>query len=273
MLDAFFLPVEPGQRCCILNAPPRGTAPRRAVVYLHPFAEEMNKARRMAALQARRLAAEGFAVLQIDLYGCGDSSGDFGQARWETWQRDAREAMTCLRGRFRVPITLWGLRLGAALAADIGKEPDAGVDHLVLWQPVTNGSQFLSQFLRLRLASEMLASGAATTAVRELTDALRRGESLEIAGYELHPDLAAAIEGLKLKALTPAVKRVDWLEVAADRSMPLRPASRRVLEAWRGRGLEVNAAQAVGEPFWSTIEIAECAELLELTTTAMRSAA
>ena len=40
------------------------------------WAEEMNKARRMAALQARLLAENGYAVLQIDLHGCGDSSGD-----------------------------------------------------------------------------------------------------------------------------------------------------------------------------------------------------
>jgi len=33
----------------------------------------MNKSRRMAALQARVFAAMGFGVLQIDLFGCGDS--------------------------------------------------------------------------------------------------------------------------------------------------------------------------------------------------------
>jgi exosortase A-associated hydrolase 2 len=270
VLDAFFLPVEPGQRFCILNAPPPGVQVRRAVVYLHPFAEEMNKARRMAALQARRLAAEGCAVLQIDLHGCGDSSGDFSEARWDAWRRDGQAAVGWLSQRYGVPVTLWGLRLGAVLAAEIARDP---VDHLLLWQPVTNGGQFLTQFLRLRLASEMLASGAATTAVRELSDALKRGERLEIAGYELHPDLAGAIDQLKLEALTPAAKRVTWLEVAADQTLPLRPASKRVLDAWRARGLGVSAAQAVGEPFWSTIEIAVCEELVELTAVAMRGAA
>jgi hypothetical protein len=43
-----------------------------------------------------------------------------------------------------------------------------------------------------------------------------------------------------------------------------------VLETWRGRGVDVHAAQAAGEPFWSTIEIAECPQLLELTTQIMR---
>ena len=270
MLDAFFLPVEPGRRLCILNRP--DAAPRRAVVYVHPFAEEMNKARRMAALQARRLAAEGCAVLQMDFLGCGDSSGEFVDARWEHWQRDVRAAVDWLRERFPVPVTLWGLRLGACLVAEVAQQAEAAIDQVLFWQPVSTGSQFLSQFLRLRLASEMLASGAATTAVRELTAELARGNTLEIAGYELHPELAAAIERIRLEALHPAVKRVDWMEVAADRELPLRPAARRVIDAWRARGLEVRTSQAAGEPFWSTIEIAECEELLALTADAMKDA-
>ena len=48
----------------------------------------MNKSRRMAALQARAFAEMGFGVLQIDLFGCGDSSGDFSDARWDIWKQD-----------------------------------------------------------------------------------------------------------------------------------------------------------------------------------------
>ena len=268
MLDAFFLPVGPGQRFCILNAP--AGAPRRSVLYAHPFAEEMNKARRMAALQARRLAAHGCAVLQIDFHGCGDSSGDFAEARWESWKRDLQAGLSWLRERFRVPVTLWGLRLGASLAAEAAQ--DDGIDHLLLWQPVINGSQFLTQFLRLRLAAEMLAAEAASTPNRQLAEELARGRSLEIAGYELHPDLARALERIRLDSVVPAAKQVDWIDVVADASQPLRPPTRRVLDAWRAGGVRVNSAQVAGEPFWSTIEIAECPELLERTCEMMKAA-
>ena len=78
--EAFFLDMEPGQRFCLFH-PPAGTC-RGAALYVPPFGEEMNKSRRMAALQARALAAAGFGVLQLDLYGCGDSSGEFAEARW-----------------------------------------------------------------------------------------------------------------------------------------------------------------------------------------------
>ena len=89
--EPFFLPAAHGERFCIFHLPVG--AARGGIVYLHPFAEEMNKSRRMAALQSRMLAARGFAVLQIDLFGCGDSSGDFGDARWEIWRQDVALAV------------------------------------------------------------------------------------------------------------------------------------------------------------------------------------
>jgi uncharacterized protein len=71
--------------------------PRGLVVYAHPFGEEMNKSRRMAALQARALAGAGNAVLQVDLLGCGDSPGDFGEAGWDDWVDDLVQAARWLR--------------------------------------------------------------------------------------------------------------------------------------------------------------------------------
>jgi exosortase A-associated hydrolase 2 len=273
LLQAFFLNVEPGQRFCVLHTPTANQQPSGCVVYVHPFAEEMNKSRRMAALQARRLATQGFAVLQMDLYGCGDSTGGFGQAHWDAWKRDIAAAATWLLQRYRVPLTLWGLRLGALLAADLAHDSPLGVDRLLMWQPVVDGAQFLSQFLRLRLANQMLTTGSASTAIRDLTEALRRGEAQEIAGYELNPQLAASLQQRNMETLTPAVRQVDWLEVAVNRGLPLKPASQRVLDAWGRQGIATALAQVSGEPFWSSLDIIECVELLELTTAAMQRTA
>jgi len=270
--SAFFLPAEPGNRFCVYHpSVPAGAA--CGIVYAHPFCEEMNKARRMAALQSRRLAAVGYAVLQIDLFGCGDSSGDFADAKWEIWKRDLQAALGWLKSRVRGPLGLWGLRLGATLAADVARDPAVVVEHLLLWQPVSNGEQFLTQFLRLRLAAEMLADGAAQTGVRELRETLYRGVPLEIAGYDLHPRLAAEIDALSLADLVPTVKRVHCLEVTAAAQAKLSPASQRALEAWRLKGLDVRAAAVTGEPFWSTIEVTECAALLAATEASLRGAA
>lgn len=263
MLEAFFLESERGERLCVVNRPVR--EPRGGILYVHPFAEEMHKSRRMAALQARRFAELGYLVLQIDLFGCGDSAGDFGDARWQAWRSDVAAGLGWLRERTHRQ-TLWGLRLGALLACEMAN----GVDRLVLWQPVTNGEQFLSQFLRLRLASEMLAGGAATSVLRELRAQLVRGRALEIGGYELHPELAQAIDSLQLAPLPPATKRVDWLEVGAEANAGVRPGSQRVIERLKAAGFDVRTATVAGEPFWSTIEIAVCEPLLDATTDALR---
>jgi exosortase A-associated hydrolase 2 len=267
--SAFFLPVEAGYRFCIWHGPASGHA-ENGIVYVHPFCEEMNKARRMAARQSQRLAAAGHAVLQIDLLGCGDSSGELRDARWHIWKRDVIVAIGWLRTRVAGRVSLWGLRLGATLATDVARDPALGVEQLILWQPVGSGEQFLTQFLRLRLAAEMLAEGAAHSGVRELRKALSRGSELEIAGYDLHPQLAAEIDGLRLADLVPAAKRVQWLEIGAQTDPQIGPAARRTVAAWQSKGLEVHATAVNGEPFWSTLEITECEPLLALTEESMR---
>ena len=50
------------QRFCFWHPPVQLSPPSALVVYVHPFAEEMNKARRMAALQSHALADAGCAV-------------------------------------------------------------------------------------------------------------------------------------------------------------------------------------------------------------------
>lgn len=271
MFSAFFLPAEPGNRFCIYYAGARNGA-NGGIVYAQPFCEEMNKARRMAALQSRRLAAAGYAVLQIDLFGCGDSSGDFANARWDIWKQDLQLALGWLKSRVDGPLCLWGLRLGATLAADVARDPGLGIEQVLLWQPVSNGEPFLTQFLRLRVAAELLAEGTAQSGVRELRESLGRGVPLEIAGYDLHPLLATEIDALNLADLVPAVKRAHCLEVSAAAEPKLSPASQRVLEAWRAKGLDVRAAAVAGEPFWSTIEVTECSALLAATEDALKGA-
>ena len=161
--EAFFLPAAGGERFCIFH--PASGAPLGSILYVHPFAEEMNKSRRMAALQARAFCARGYNVLQIDLLGCGDSSGDFGDARWHAWHEDVALATDWLARHTEGPVHLWGLRLGALLALDHSRQAGRSFAGLLLWQPVISGAQFMTQFLRLRMGSEML-SGVAPPAAR-----------------------------------------------------------------------------------------------------------
>mgnify|MGYP001617163193 CR=1 FL=1 len=265
-INSFFLEGAHGPLFCLYLAPAEG-APREGVLYLHPFAEEMHKSRRMAALQARALARAGYAVLQVDLTGCGDSTGDFGQASWEIWLDDARRAHDWLAGQVPGPLTLWGLRLGASLAVNVAPEL-ARICRLLLWQPVLNGDQFLTQFLRIKLAGEMLSEGQALTDTKVLRAKLDAGEPVEVGGYMLSPAMAQGLAGLKLAALRPLCA-VEWIEVGALSSNDIAPATRRIVEAWRDDGTIIRTQTERGDLFWVTQEISECPALIEATMKVM----
>jgi exosortase A-associated hydrolase 2 len=281
--EPFFLQTDLGQRFCLFHPPAAGHC-RGAVLYVHPFADEMNKSRRMAALQARALAAQGYGVLQLDLYGSGDSSGEFAEARWEIWKADLAAGCAWLAARLDAPPTLWGLRLGALLALDYAHEASHPLARLVLWQPVLSGATFLTQFLRLLSANAMLADGgdgkgngdgksngegkskSAATSTSASRAALLGGQTLEVAGYEIAPALAAAIDRVDAARLAPSGCPVHWLETSAASERPLTPAVTRLAEAWRAAGVALHLQQISCAPFWSTQEIAESPALLAATS-------
>lgn len=275
---AFFLDIAPGQRFCLYHRP---HGPVRGLVLQAPaFAEEMNKSRRMAALQARMLAAEGYGVLQIDLYGCGDSSGDSGDARWEIWRNDLLAALAWLRRQAGAPaspippvppVYLWGLRLGALLALDVVRDAGA-LAGMLLWQPVTDGAAYLTQFLRLRLAADMLTAGAGPEGGTEgLRRSLAGGASLEIAGYALAPELAAAIDALDMRHIAPPGCPVHWFEVLAQAGRQVAPGRARLARHHASAGWHLHTHVVEGPPFWSSQEIMEAPALLTATAAALRA--
>lgn len=245
---------------------------RLGLVYVPPFAEEMNRARRMAALQARRLAELGVDVLLLDPFGTGDSAGDFGDARWETWRDDIGTAIAWLGTRIDGKVGLWGLRLGALLAADVAaREPDR-IARLILWHPVLSGDRFLTQFLRLRVAATMDA-GADRESTKGLRARLSKGEPLEIAGYELAPALADSIATLELRSCLDKLQAVPttWLEVTSQEEVEFAPPSQQLLSTLRERGHRIVAKAVSGEPFWGAQEITLAPNLLQATDDSLRA--
>ena len=274
-IEAFFLDTGAVDSLfCLHHGPAQPT--RGLVVYVHPFAEEMNKTRRMAALQSRQLAKLGFAVLQPDLRGCGDSSGDFGDANWAGWVDDVVAACDWLLARHAVQggpaprLWLWGLRVGcliaSAAAARLPVEPG-----LIFWQPTLRGETALNQFLRLRLAGNMLDGGSRTTLAQLRAQLAETGE-VEVAGYRLNAGLADALGQAALALPAPAC-RVLWLETTAQQTPELAPAAAAAIERWRGAGVTVDAHAVGGPAFWQTVEIEEAPALLTITTEALLAAA
>ncbi|MGH8714615.1 MAG: hydrolase 2, exosortase A system-associated [Casimicrobiaceae bacterium] len=264
----FFLSVGNGRRFGLLHRAAAESRQAGAILYVHPLAEEMNKARRVAAVQAGALAKAGWTVLLLDLFGCGDSEGDFRDAGWKQWLADVRAAREWLRAETGMAPVLWGLRAGALLAANAAREMHPAPD-LVLWQPVFSGKQLLQQFLRLRVAGQLTGSSAGDRVGTEhLRAQLGRGEVLEVAGYEVSRDLASGMEASELVPPSEPI-RIELLEVSVSEETGLSPAATQRLDRWRTAGHRVNGSSVHGLPFWQTQEIAECPLLIDATLRAI----
>jgi exosortase A-associated hydrolase 2 len=275
-LDMFFHPAsDGGQRLYLHHHPAADTPKRGALVYVHPWAEEMNKSRRMAALTARALATDGWAVLQLDLHGCGDSGGDFADASWDSWVEDTVVAVQWMRQRHPgLPIWLWGLRAGALLCAAAARRVQTDA-HLLLWQPVHQGRQVLQQFLRLKAAAQ-LAQGGGKAILDALRAELLAGRHVSIAGYALGPALAKGLEAAVLAppgvadgVIGAPVRQLVWIEVTSQQEPALSPMAQTSLPRWREAGWHTTAAAISGAPFWQTTEIETAPALIAATREAL----
>ena len=94
---------------------------------------------------------------------------------------------------------------------------------------------------------------------------LSNGEALEVAGYELTPGLAAAIDDLKAAELVVATGTIHWFEIVADSSRSMTPAGTNVISEWKRNGVDPHVYLVPCSPFWATQEISECAELVSAT--------
>lgn len=266
--EVFFLRADPGERFCIYHPPISGKKCLGALIYIHPFAEEMNKSRHMVALQSRSMAELGYAVLQLDLYGCGDSSGNFADARWDIWLEDIAVAEKWLVEKLSSPIGLWGLRLGAILALDYAKRYSSNISALILWQPVINTELFLTQFLRLHLAGELFSGEKkSNSGTAHLRSKLAAGNLVEIAGYELSPALAETFNTINTANLAVTSCPVHWFELMPEARHVLTPAGENLTNLWRGQGSDLSVHYVACAPFWATQEISSCPGLINKMTT------
>lgn len=252
----------------VIREPSSGVSRRFFALFVPPFADEMNKSRRMVALQARALADAGGVVAMLDPRGTGDSAGDHGEATWDGWCDDSASAWTWL-DREGLPGVLWGLRLGALLATDLVVNGRIAPSVLLLWQPVVSGRAFVNQFLRLASTQQMVSAEDTRDGSKTLRAALNDGASVEIAGYDLHPRLVAAVDALELESLHPSTCDVVWRDTSISDPPQATPATSRVLARWRSNGDSVNFEAVSGPSFWASQEIAEAPDLVASTCDAL----
>ena len=257
--EAFFLSTPHGSRFAIATRP--AEAPVGGLLYLHPFAEELNKSRRMVALATEAFARQGWLVLQVDLAGCGDSEGDFGDADWQWWLDDTASAWSWLRSRCDGPVGVWSLRAGGLVLSDwLARESQR--PPLLLWQPVGNGLQHLTQFLRLKSASEMLTASGEKGVVSKLRAELAANRTVEVAGYRISPALASGLSAATLRLPPQYSAPVAIFEVTASANPVISLGIATIADTWANAGVPVITAVVRGPSFWQTLEIETTPELI-----------
>ncbi len=252
-----------------LFVPP--TTPQHTIfLFLPSFAEELNRCRVMVAMQARQMAALGHGCLLLDYYGTGDSQGDFSETSWQQWQADVDSAYSWLCQQGYTQIGLWGLRIGALLAVERAVQDTKRFQRILLWQPVLDGKLLLTQFLRIRVAM-LMDRGLKSQTTQDMRHLLEQGESIEIAGYEITPELYFSIEKQKMAdySVTEVLPPMDWFEVVMEDGGGFPLASRRLLEKWQAEKVAIKTHSYSGPFFWQLHERELTPQLLEQTAKAV----
>lgn len=267
----FFLQGASGQVFALYQ--PALDETKQAIIYLPPFAEEMNRCRFTVAEQTRALGKLGYAVLLLDPYGTGDSAGDLSDASWEGWINDVQLATDWLATRTSMPITLWGLRLGALLAVAAANQSPERYQRLVLWQPVQDGKLFLTQYLRLRIAFLMDRNLPAET-TDDMRNTLKNDGVLEVAGYPIGGRLAQELDTVRLSNFTQLKGLpIEWFELVAEAGKPLPPGSQKSIQHLAEMGCQVQTTTFCGPPIWQLHKRDELPDLIEVTTNRLKDLA
>lgn len=240
------------------------------VVFVPPFAEEMNKSRKMMALLLNELALSGSSGLLFDLVGTGDSQGELDDTEWSDWIYNLRDVVNfALDVLGAKSISFVALRTGALLLNDYlnghhGAVINSKIKAIHYWNPVFNASQFVTQFLRLRLAADMMGEGGEKVTVKQLKAQLEALGQLEVAGYMLNQNLIAGMENARIALPQMHDEFNVWFYEISSMGK-VTPGLQRMIPKVCGDSINQQAFSLEGPQFWSTQEIALCKDLIDMT--------
>lgn len=247
----FFLPGSAGRIFALYHRPAGSAEPWGNVLVVPAFNEEMNRCRSMVTTQAQALARLGVGTLVIDLYGTGESDGEYGDARWNLWRDNVRQGIEWLDDQPGGCAALLGVRLGVPLALS-ALQQDGKKRALIAWQAVVDGKTYFTQFMRTRIAANMDRTDIPKETTAGMRAQLAEGKSIEVSGYEIHPELAMSIENLRLSELIPPESvSITWLEKGGGEESSIAPASEKALAAWQLAGRSAEVVPFDGPAFWA----------------------
>lgn len=128
----------------------RSIESRKAIVVCPPVGQEYIRTHWALKLLAKQLSRKGIHALRFDYRGHGDSFGDIEDVESiDEWKMDLSRAVDFLKQESGVSrVMLMGLRVGAALAAEVARER-TDVHSLVSWEPIANGYDYLDELRRV----------------------------------------------------------------------------------------------------------------------------
>ena len=107
-----------GERIFTVEHHPNDSAPTKAYIFVHPFAEEKLWGHRVYVTTARAFCEKGILVARFDFRGHGDSDGDYEDASLGRHIADVNTVIDHIKQSNPTinKIGLFGLRLGATIA-------------------------------------------------------------------------------------------------------------------------------------------------------------
>jgi exosortase A-associated hydrolase 2 len=206
----------------------------------------------------------------MDFFGTGDSEGHLRDANMKIWRENIMRTLETTVSESDVPVTLWGVRLGALMALDSAAtlpadHPVAPIQQLLLWQPVLSGKRFVTQLLRQRVAS-LVNLGLESETTAEIRQRLQAGEPIEISGYVVREALIAELERLMVPDFTlEKLPNILWLENSETPEDELPASARKAIDELSGRGLEVQVVRFIAPPVWQLHERDQAPDLIKNT--------
>jgi exosortase A-associated hydrolase 2 len=256
---------EPGKRFMAVHFNPAGK-PLAHIIYLPPFGEEMNRCRALAAEQARQFACVGYSCTVMDFYGTGDSEGELHEADFAIWLANIQLLIDTLQSEYRLPVVLWGLRLGAVLALEYAAQAQHPIQDILLWQPVTSCKRYVTQILRQRVAS-LVGKDLPPETTEEIRQRLEEGQNVEISGYLVGRGLIRDMERADPYAAGRLCSgKIHWLENVSEPGELISTGSgKAVARLQENNGVEVQLF--ADPPLWQLHKRDTAPELLSVTQT------
>lgn len=176
---------------------------KTGILIIQPFAEEQVIMQRALYNLANDLSAKDIPVCRIDLFGQGDSDGDFNNANITEWNTNILDAINSFKKTYHLTeIILCGIRFGGTLAMSLANDVSNDLHRLILIDPIINGQQYIESVLRTNLTYQMVTYGEIHDTRDILIDRLRSGESINIDGYLISGELFCQIFDIDLTKIT-----------------------------------------------------------------------